>query len=81
MFNINDYLKKFSKRMGEVSSVKEYVIEVIQKTTKASLKKDDIEIKEGTLFLKVKPIVRSEVFLKKEAILKLLEERGIHCIK
>lgn len=81
MFNINDYLKKFSKTIGEVSSSKEFVIEVIKKTTKATLKKDDIEIKEGVLFLKTKPIIRAEIALKKQAILELLKERGIFDIK
>ncbi len=81
MFNINDYLKKFSKTIGEASFKKDEVIKIFEEKIKVSISKDDIQIKDGILFLKVKPITKSEIMLKKQKLLEAVSVLNIFEIK
>ena len=77
MFNIEQYLKKFSLRISDVSEKKIAVIKILKDTSGVDVLKEDIEIKESVLFVKAKPIIKNQLFLKREKILPLLKEQGI----
>lgn len=81
MFNIEQYLKKFSLRINDVSGKKIAVIKILQETSGVTILKEDLEIKESVLYVKAKPIIKNQLFLKREKILPLLKEQGIVGIK
>jgi len=77
MFNIEQYLKKFSLRIDDVTLQKEKVILIFKDRLNVVISKEDIEIKNSMLTLKLRPIIRSELMLKKEKILEELKVCGI----
>lgn len=69
MIEIGDLLlKSKNKILSEELRIK-IIIDVITEITKTTIEKKDIKIKNGTIILNNKPIVRNEIFLKKEKIL------------
>ena len=72
MIEIKDLLAKFSNiLLGEENKI-ESVRSVIKEVVGLELKKEDIKIKNNTVFLNIKPIYKSEIFLKKDRILSKL---------
>jgi hypothetical protein len=74
MIEIKDLLEKFGNILLKEELKKEAVREVIAKAINFPIKKEDIKIKKGIIYLNIKPIYKNEIFLKKDQILKELEE-------
>ncbi|MEK7607702.1 MAG: hypothetical protein AAB484_02135 [Patescibacteria group bacterium] len=72
MFNITNYLKKFANIESNLTFQKE----IITKTLKELCDLDviDFEIRNGTLYLKASPTVKSIVFMKKDQIVAYLKK-------
>jgi hypothetical protein len=72
MFNIGDYLKKFTK-LGENLVVERSSIEtaIIMVT---GIKNPKFEVKQGILYITVPPVAKSLVFTKKAALLAELKK-------
>jgi hypothetical protein len=68
MIEIKDLLSRFRHILFSGEVKKESVREVISRIIKIQIKKEDIEIKNGTVYLNIKPIYKNEIFLKKEQI-------------
>ncbi len=73
MIEIKDLLLNFSKLLLSEEVRKESVRETILKITKVPIKKEEIKIKNGTLYLNIKPIYKNEIFIKREQIISELE--------
>jgi len=69
MFNIKDYLEKFSKSIHSSEDQKRQIIEIIKKHTQIDISPDNIEIKNYTVYLKTSPGVSNKIFINKEKIL------------
>ena len=75
MIEIKDLLGRFRNILlsGEVN--KEIVSEVIYQIAGISIQKENIVIKNGVIYLDIKPIYKNEIFLKKDQIFFELEKR------
>ena len=77
MLEIKDLLAKFSNILLGEEGKKEAIRKVISDVIKLEIKSEDIKIKNGTIYLNIKPIYKNEIFLKQEEIfLKLKESIG-----
>jgi len=74
MIEIKDLLGKFSHLLASSEFAKESVRDIISKTINVEINSQDIEIKNGTIYLNIKPIYKNEILLKKERIHALLGE-------
>ncbi len=74
MNNLEKYLGKFKVLKPADQEVKEVVIEVVFKRTGIELKPKQLRLSNFDLYLDLKPVERSEIYLKKEAILAELRE-------
>lgn len=75
MIEIKDLLGRFRNILlsGEVN--KEIVSEIVHQIAGISIQKEKIVIKNGVIYLDIKPIYKNEVFLKKDQIFSELEKR------
>lgn len=80
MENISDYLKKFRTILFKGEESARIAREEIEKSTGAHLEEKDVEVKGGVIFVKTSGALKSELFLKKEIILKKIKERGLTSI-
>lgn len=75
MFNISQYLEKF-KNIGETErSLKEVLARAIKVATNIEIEIKNIIIKNNEAFIKVSPIIKNTIYIKKEQILKLVKEK------
>ena len=66
---IKNFLEKFRNIIRSDKELKNKIVESIQKETSVRVSESKIKIKENTAFIQENPIVKSEIFLKKEKIL------------
>lgn len=74
MIKIKDLLEKVNNLMIAGELRKTLAHEVLAKNFNFEIKKEEIEIKNGALFLNIKPIYKNEVFLRKDKVLADLRE-------
>ncbi len=74
MFNISSYLEKFKQLYSENLYFKDTIVKVVKEVTNIDINKEAINYKKGILILNVKPILKSELFLKKSPLLKKFGE-------
>lgn len=74
MIEIKDLLLKFGNLLLSEEAKKEAIKNVISGIVGVKIKNEDIKIKNGTVYLSIKPIYKNEIFLKQEKILALLQE-------
>ena len=70
MIEIKELLLRFGDILNNEEIKIETIREIISRVVNFQLKKEEIEIKNGTVFLNIKPIYKNEIYLKKENILK-----------
>lgn len=74
MIEIKDLLGRFDNvLLGEEAKI-ECIRNAISLITKIPIKKEEIEIKNNIIYLNIKPIYKSEIFLKQEEIFRKLSE-------
>ncbi|MBM2817458.1 MAG: hypothetical protein HW401_48 [Parcubacteria group bacterium] len=72
MFNISIYLEKFKNIESKSSTLKSVISDAVKNVLKADIDKKNIEIKNGIIYLKVHPVVKNEIFINKNNIIKEL---------
>ena len=77
MFNISIYLEKFKNIESKSSNLKSLVNDVIKNVLKVDIDKKNIEIKNGIIYLKVHPVVKNEIFIIKNNIIKELSLKNL----
>lgn len=75
MFNISDFLEKFKNITPPDKFIKDELIGAVRDIVCIDIKKDDINVRLGTVFLSVDPIIKNEIFLRKKEVLESLKER------
>ena len=75
--NIGSYLESIRKKINEKYAYKDIVVAVISQTTGISLIRDVVKHKHDTLHIEAHPLVKAEIFLQKEKILKEIKSQGI----
>ena len=73
--NIKGLLERFKKLKPTDTFVKEAFIETLNEVMNVEINKDEITVSGSNIFLNVHPTLKSEIFLKKRAILELLEKK------
>ena len=74
MRSIQDLLERFKSILDTEDSKKENIIKIIEENTSIVVSAGDVDVKKGKLFLKVKPIYRNAILLKKDKILEDLKQ-------
>lgn len=74
MIEIKDLLARWSDVLLSGEAKKETVRGIISTVIGVKIDSQDIKLKNNTVYLNIKPIYKSEIFLKKSKIDALLEE-------
>ena len=74
MIEIKDLLLNFKNLLISEGFKKEEIKRIISEEIKINIKTEDIKLKNGTIFLNIKPIYKNEIFLKKNKIFSKLKE-------
>ncbi len=77
MFEIKDLLQRFENILGKESLKIGVIQESIQKNCGFLVEKEKIHFKNKIINLKIKPLFKNEVLLKKHAILENLSKEGV----
>jgi hypothetical protein len=75
MFNISQYLEKFKNIGGTERNLKEALAGAVKTATGVEIEVKNIIIKNGEAIIKVSPLIKNAIYIKKEKILKLVEEK------
>lgn len=68
MIEIKDLLGRFENILLKEEGKIDAIINAIAETIGIQIKKEDIKIKNGVIYLNIKPIYKNEIFLKQERI-------------
>lgn len=74
---IGGLLAHYQKLFKDKAFESALISEIIKKETNLKVANKDVILKDGALFLKVKPKYKLEILLKKEKIILSLEEQGL----
>ena len=74
MIEIKDLLNRFSKIIETGEGNKKFITETIKEVTGILIETKDLKVKNGTIYLNIKPIYKNEIFLKKDQIFSKLKE-------
>lgn len=75
MFNIGNFLEKFKSITPPDKFVKDGLVSVVKETTNIEIEKENIDVRNGTIFITADPIIKNEIFLKKGEIMQSLTEK------
>ena len=75
MFDISKYLEKFSKLSTSRGFLRESVVSSIKEICNFDIEPTKIDEKNGIVRISERPIIKSEIFLKKQRILNSLEKK------
>jgi len=75
MIEIKDLFAKYDKLLFREEKRRESIIEILNKVLNIQIRPEDVTIKNNVVFLNLKPIYKNEIYLKKEQILKEIEEK------
>ena len=74
MIEIKDLLLRFNNLFISGKLQKNTVRTIISETIGVEIKSENISIKNGTVYLDIKPIYKNEIFLKQEKIIEKLSQ-------
>jgi hypothetical protein len=74
MIEIKDLLSKFHNALLGEEIKKETIRNILSEAINFEIKKEDIKIKNGVIYLNIKPIYKNEIYLRKDQILSELEK-------
>ena len=74
MIEIKDLLAKYDKFLFSEENKRESARLSISESLGIKIKPQEINVKNGTVYLDIKPIYKNEILIKKEKILKNLEK-------
>ncbi len=83
MREISDYFEKFRKLQPKDAVVKEIIISFVFENNQVLLEKNSIDVSKKNIFLKINPLLKTKIFLQKEALVKKIREktRGLYEIQ
>ncbi|MDP6387900.1 MAG: hypothetical protein QGG63_01325 [Candidatus Pacebacteria bacterium] len=68
-------MEKFKKITPPDKLVKEVCIDTVKKIVGIDIEKDNIDVRNGIIFISADSIIKSEIFLKKNEIIKNLTQK------
>lgn len=77
MFNISTYLEKFKNFGQGEKRLKQAITSSVFEVLGLALVDEQIIVKNSEVLLKVSPAIKNSIFIKKNLILKKIEEKGL----
>ena len=77
MFNISQFLDKFSKLRSNAVVVRTTVIETLKENLNLTVSEKDIQVKEGIVYIQANPLIKNMLNTKKPALLEALTKKGL----
>ena len=74
MFNIGDFLRRFSTLTPPDEFVRKQVLQSIQNILHYEVLMKDVSVRNGVVYIKTNSLVKNKVFMKKELLLKDLQK-------
>jgi hypothetical protein len=74
MIEIKDLLSRFDSILLGEEGKKEIIRNAISSVIKTEIKSENIEVKNNTIYLNIKPIYKNEIFIKQKQIFLALKE-------
>lgn len=74
MIEIKDLLARFDNILLSEEVKKNSILDILERVLGLKIKTEDIKIKNNIIYLNIKPIYKSEIFLKKDKIFFELEK-------
>ena len=75
MNNIGDFLKRFRNIEPSDAYIKDAFIAVVKELFNEEIKREEMEVQKGTIYLRVHPALKSEVYIKKTRTIELINKR------
>lgn len=75
MFNIAKYLEKFKILKNSKFFLRDLVVEGVKKITNIEIDPKKVDVKDGLVRISEKPIIKSEIFIKKAKILEEINSK------
>ncbi|PCI20464.1 hypothetical protein COB64_01970 [Candidatus Wolfebacteria bacterium] len=72
---LHSFLDKFKRILKDDREIIDTIIKTIQESIGVELKSGDIKIQNKILYIKTNPIIKNEMYLKKDSILTTLRSR------
>jgi hypothetical protein len=69
MFNIGNFLNKFSKKIQVAEFDTENALRAIEEKTGLKISLNNIEIKNNTIYIQASPAIKNKIFIFKQPIL------------
>lgn len=73
MFNLSSYLEKF-KNLKDPKENKNVMVRIMADVADVSITEKDLSIQKGTVYIISTAFIKSRIFIKKEEILKKIQE-------
>ncbi len=80
MFNIEQYLKRFSKNLYSIEDNKLKILEIVRNYTKLNIDISDLEVKNYIVFIKTSAVGKNQLFLNKAKIISEINSLNIKII-
>jgi len=77
MFNISIYLDKFKNIESKNSVLIKIIIDSVKNILKVDIDKKNIQIKNGVIYLKVNPVLKNEIFINKNSLIRELSFKNL----
>jgi hypothetical protein len=74
MVELKNLLDRFNNLLFSNEAKTEAIKKAVFEATGIEIKKEEVRIKNSTIFLNIKPLYKNEIFLKQEKILSILKE-------
>jgi hypothetical protein len=74
MIEIKDLLARFNNILLSEEGNKEDIRKIISEIIRVEIKSEDLKIKNGTIYLNIKPIYKNEILIKQDQIFAKLKE-------
>lgn len=78
MFNIKDFLKRFQKFATDEIGTRTTISDALKEIVGVSIPIENISYKNETITLRVEGVVKNELYIKKQKILKVLQHTLPH---
>ena len=73
--NIKKLLKRFKNLEPDDAYIKDAIIAVIEELFDEKIERNEMEVQKGTIYLRVHPALKSEIYIKKTRTLELINKK------
>jgi len=75
MFNLDKFLNKFKGLKPPNDEIKINIIKIIKDDLNINLERKDISVRNKTIYINTKPIIKNEIFINKYKLIETLRDK------